>query len=651
MEEKKMAEEGMRIAVPSNLGPGGRAMLAGYAAALAAAWAKGFTRRGAERAYMAAAKADDLRAVLTSAPIHYEQMRETSSDSMDPRPFPVERLVEVQVDTPALGADARSVATGFIELMATHAGRGVEREASGHRYAGDGFWTTLFGPDSDALLPTQGAKAADLATEWGDSYADRRVGYVEAGPLAQELGMVRLANMLAMIPRVAQALWPELSEAVERATLMPERMREEAAVKVPRGPTRRSPDPVEKAFDDQWQAHVDDAVRDRSTDATPAAMMKAAADGILRYEIERNDPEADARLSQAWKEWEDEGLYGTWTTAESTLRWNSEAGPSPIMAEAVKAIGDGKEPADLERKLMRAMDGSGPNVRGVPGCANLVERHRIARRWAWFNPEYRSRRNDLVGREEELLELPDGSIGEVWMRLATEGAVEPEILQYGEFASWRLSIVAVRPDGSHRSDPDAVVATATGRLLWSYDDEAAFEMCDMVDGDAVDFHKAIRNKLYPLLGVTDAEDWSDATGGENSFLLISDAWIRPDMRGRGLLPILIEAARNVGFAAWYRVDAAGDHVHDLDDTDDYIDGEDGNTATYAKGIVFPIAGTPRDFGDTSHAPIMRNVSTGPRKTHVDQRIEARRDKLERVMMAAAESPLTVTYDPYEYPVT
>lgn len=645
-----MSTNTINITVPAVVGPGGRAMLAGYGMALALLWKDAFSRRGCEQAYAKAAKADDLRGVLVSAPLFYEQMREASGPEMDAQPFPVAQLVNLAIPSLGAGADARTVISSFVSLMATHAGRGVERERDGARYPGDGYWTKLFGPDSDALLPEHGAAASVMVGDWSESYAQRRAGYVDASALAQELAMVRLTNMLAMIPRVAHDLWPELAAAVEDVTLHSERVETGPATDAGDTPVRRLQEPVERAFDDEWNEHVLSDAADRSADATPAAMIDDAAEGILRYEIETVDPEADDALVAAWKDWEHEGLYGGWSTAESALDWNQEAGPSPILTDVLKVIGANKVPDDLERKLLRAMDG-GPIPRSVRGCRTIVERHRIARRWAWYNPEYRANRNDLVARGEKLVELPDGSTGEIWMRVKSEEAVEPELTGHGELASWTLSIVSRRDDGSHRTDPGCVVAVTSGRLLWAYQDEVAFEMCDMVDGDAVDFYKAIKDKLYPKLGVSSFEEWADASGGENTFLLIDDVWIRPNMRGQDLLSKMMWEARDIGFAAWWRVDTKGDHVHDLEDMDDYIGGEENNTATHAKAIVFQIHGTPRDFGDTSHAPIMRNISTGPRKMHVDPRIEARRQKLESVLFAACGTEDAVSYDPYEYPVT
>lgn len=645
-----MNTDSINITVPAVVGPGGRAMLAGYGMALALMWKDAFSRRGCEQAYVEAAKANDVRGVLVSAPIFCEQMREASGPEMDAQPFPVARLVNLAIPSLGAGVDARTVISSFVSLMATHAGRGVERERDEERYPGDGYWTKLFGPDSDALLPEHGAIASKMAGDWGDSYVQRRVGYVDASALAQELAMVRLTNMLAMIPRVAHNLWPELAAAVEDVTLHPERFEAGRATNTGNMPVRRVQEPVERAFDDEWNEHVLSDAADRSGDATPASMIADAAEGILRYEIETVDPQADDALVAAWKDWEHEGLYGEWSTAESVMDWNQESGPSPILTDILKVIGANKVPDDLERKLLRAMDG-GPVPNSVRGCRAIVERHRIARRWAWYNPKYHQNRNDLVARDKDLVELPDGSTGEVWMRVKSEEAIEPELAGYGELASWTLSIVARRDDESYRADPGCVVAVASGRLLWAYEDEVAFEMCDMVDGDAVDFYKAIKDKLYPKLDVSSLEEWTEASEGENSFLLVDDVWIRPDMRGKDLLTTMMWRARDIGYAAWWRVDAKGEHVHDLEDMDDYIGGEENNTATHAKAIVFQIHGTPRDFGDTRYAPIMRNISTGPRKMHVDPRIEARRQKLESVLFAACGTDNAVSYDPYEYPVT
>lgn len=200
--------------IPALLGPGGTAMLKGYAAALVNEVERNgaLDHANARCAFLEAGKSNNLRGTLVSAPAHIVDILRTSDASAQAAAYPRSRLVEF--DMPVSPGKAMSdkdadTLVAYIGIIGTVAARGLEREAAGMTYLGDGFWTTLFGPDSDAIDPMQGRDAANLATQWSEGLTDRTINSGSA-TIAQELLMMRLVNILAMIPRVANHLWIDL---------------------------------------------------------------------------------------------------------------------------------------------------------------------------------------------------------------------------------------------------------------------------------------------------------------------------------------------------------------------------------------------------------------------------------------------------------
>jgi len=660
--------------MPASIGPGGRAFIKGMALAAMKTWGQiGDIDPGVVRQRFMTA--DDIGEKVING-IRYLAMIGVDAD---PRTVPHqnhdEEMLEVYVPAPA-GLD-QTVADEIlfaIERMGIQAANGMREDERDPDLPGAGFWKLLFGPDSDPISLKIGRASATLGDQLYERFQTLMMTKHNATSVPFASCLMACMNMAMTISVVANEEWPELAAAV-RACLEDEDLiptRPAGGESHPALLSRPAPKPRPNAVkpretmrDEEWNAIDSHDNEDRSNDMTPAAMVAAHSHHIAAHElIMLSDNSGNPQLEKQWHDYESE-REAIYEPMKPLAPYNSERdGSNPLAEEALSLISNVSDKVrdTILCRSAELIDRPGSRCKYIPD--EMAQRHREARSRAYALESLRGYQVHVVARGKDI--DFEGQTIQVWMTLNSKDEVEPEIRDWVHLHDWTISLV-LPGDKLLADDPDNVVAYASGSLLSSFSSDAAFEACDMVGGEEVDFHKALHEKILEPAGCHDLEEWTDETHGENAAIHLEEIRISPLWRGKGMLQHILQAAQSVGFAGWWRVNAKGGWAY-VSETDRLLYGDNAEqdedmawmasqneVSSHARAIVVPIIGTRRgpEIVDSRAAALMRNSRQGPVAAEIDPRIEARRVKLtehfSKVLAQITDD--WAIYDPWEYPVT